>query len=428
MIRSFRSPLRLAVALIAVASLSVGCSSLHSKVSSFFSGGLADHASGAVPTEAPADYRAGVDALQSGNFAGALDHFDRFTQQNSASPWSQAALLNSGRALEGLKRWSEAAARYRQVVGATTGRAPRLQAMALYRLSFCHEALGDDPQVVADLNDLISRSGSLPVEIAQGEMPARLAAAYARVGNFERAQEFYRRAEAGIAKLRQSSGSNLPAWLPETLFLMGESSRRQLSWADFESSLRPLARNQIYLLQSAELGQAPWSDKAADELIGIYNDLITTIEGAPLPTGDPIVSRRRLQQMQWTRVGLVNDTLQDLRARMVPGAKTVAAVVKIQSGLKAVEKRITHLLNERPAGEGLTAAAAARKKSGAKLQTLQPDNDSLEQQFLQSGRQAPSTALTPATPPPPPETRPPAETPDPIRASPPTPTSEDPNL
>jgi tetratricopeptide (TPR) repeat protein len=414
----------------------LGCSSLHKAATSVvhfaIHDGVAEHTQGPAPTDAPELYREGVASLAAANFEEALKSFDRFIQQNPASPWSQAAGLNSGRALEGLKNWQEAAHRYQQVVTATA-KAPRLQAMALYRLSNVHEALGDDTQVVADLNDLVSRTRFLPQEIAEGEMPARLAAAYARAGNFEKAQSFYQKAEVGLARLRQASGDTVPEWLPRTLFLMGETSHSQLSWADFETFLRPLTRSQIYLLQAAELGESPYSDRAALELISVYNDLFSTIESAPVSMGDPLLAKRALQHKQWERAALLIECLTDLRARALPEYAHVPQVEKIQAALNSIDQKIAALLEERPAGEGLTAAAIARRQ--ARILKTEASDDSLERQFLKSSRevkqghafvpspapsQQPSTNLPPGTGS--------TEGPEPIRATPSTKSAEDPNL
>jgi tetratricopeptide (TPR) repeat protein len=380
-----------------------------------------------APAEAPALYREGVELLEQNKFDESLQKLNRFIQQNPASPWYQAANFNSARALEGLKSWSDAGALYHQVVNATAN-APKLQALALYRLSYIHEALADDPQVVADLTDLQPRRRYLPQEVAEGELPARLAAAYARVGSFEKAQQYYQRAEIGLARLRQKS-KDLPEWLPHTLFLMGETSHSQLSWADFETYIRPLARSQVYLMQAAELNQAPWSEKAADELLQVYNDLVQTIQTATPSSGDPILAKRELQRRQWDRVALVIECLTDLRARAIAENADVPEVAKINSGLKKIDRQLSKLLDERPAGEGLTAAAIAKRK--ARIMKIDAANDSLEQQFLKSSREVKQALVPTETP----KSEVTTETPlpnadaQPIRAVPlPEKGNEDPNL
>lgn len=398
-----------------------------------------------APKEAPASYKAAMVLLEDSKFADAFEAFDAFVKAEPASPYTQAALLNEGRALEGLGRWTEAAEKYRAVVRATAN-ARKLQAMALYRTSFCHEALGDDQKVVATLNDLLSRAEELPPEMARAELPARLATAYARVGNFDRAIDFYRSAENGIAKLRQEAGDEVPEWLPRTLFFMGELSRRAPNWSEFETSLRPLARGQVYLLQAAELSSAPWSDKAAEELITTYNGLWSAITSAPLPSeGDPVIATRALQAKQWERAILLLDVMAELRARMLPkeAGKQSAAAKSIVKALAELENNISVLLLERPAGEGLTREALARRQ-GIRGRVVSP-SDALEKKFIETSREVPKlqklgkkeapraktlpqkkkSQFLEATPTPTPAPTPP---PEPVPQVAPTAPPEDPNL
>lgn len=343
----------------------------------------------APPKEAPEAYKKAMELLEDSKFADAYEALDAFVKAEPASPYTQAAILNQGRALEGLGRYNDASDKYRAVVR-TTANARKLQAMALYRSSFCHEALGDDQQVVATLNDLLTRSEELPPEMARAELPARLAAAYARVGNFDSALEFYRRAENGIAKLRQEAGDEVPDWLPRTLFFMGELTRRSPNWAEFEASLRPLARGQVYLLQAAELSAAPWSDRASDELVATYGALWSAITSAPTPSeGDPVIATRALQSKQWERSILLLDVMAELRARVLPkeAAKQSEPAKRIMKALTELENEISKLLLQRPAGEGLTREALARKQS-VRGRVVSP-SDMLEKKFIETSREVP---------------------------------------
>lgn len=343
----------------------------------------------APPRTAPDDIKKGIALLEDRKFADALAVFDGFLAREPVSPWTQSSMLNAGRALEGLERWTDAAERYRIVVK-STNEAPKLQAMALYRLSFCHEALGNEREVVAALSDVVTRSKHLPKETANAELPARLATAYARVGNFDRATDFYKQAEGGIARLR-AEAQNLPEWLPRTLYYMGMRASSDTKWGQFEATLRPFARGQVYLLQAAELGDEAWSSRAAEELMSTYSQLWRSIESAPVPdTGDPLIARRELQEQKWNRASLLMETIVELRARFLPSqtpsettsispqAKTIVA------HLQDVETKIRLLLNERKIGEGLTPEAESRRKK-VRGKVLSPDS-TLERKFLRGSR------------------------------------------
>lgn len=339
-----------------------------------------------ISSEAPESYRRGAEHLSSEKYDLALLEFEKHLQNQPASVWTQSAIFGSARALEGLERWTEAAERYRQVIH-NTRRAPNLQAMALYRLSFCREALGNDQETVAVLHDALTRSQHLPKEITMAELPARLAAAYARVGNFEKALSYYQSAEKGIYSLRrESAGKPLPSWLARTLFFMGNTSLRQATWEDFETYLRPLGRTQVYLLLTTELSIEPWSQKAAHELVTTYQSLWNAIESVSLPSGpDPVIAKREIQEKQWRRAALVLETLEALKARVPPEEQKASDETKmILAFVGDLEKRIGDLFLERPAGEGMTAEALSRRKE-VRARVVNPD-DSLERRFLESSR------------------------------------------
>jgi tetratricopeptide (TPR) repeat protein len=388
-----------------LASYLVSCTSLNSSLHNTAAQigkklNIVDDASVRPPPEAPDRYRTAVSLLNEEKFEQALNALDTFLQADPTSSWTQAATLNSGRALEGLARWTEASDRYRAVV-ASTKDAPKLQAMALYRLSFCYEALGDEQSVVATLHDLLSRAKFLPSEVSGAELPARLAGAYARVGNFDEAVDYYKRAESGILRLRkeshQTGGKDLPEWLPRTLYYMGSMALQQLSWDNFETALRPLARSQVYLLEAAELGVEPWSLRAAKDLMGTYNELWKAIEDAPVQASDPLYTLRATQEKQWDRAILLLDSVGELKARELPGAlfKTDLGeqARQIATFLTELDHRAQKLLAERPIGEGLTRESIERRE-GIRGQVVAPD-DSLERRFLRDAKTYKPTSLPP---------------------------------
>lgn len=334
----------------------------------------------------PTLYRDGLLHLEQQDFKNARREFEEFLSRVPTSPWTQSALVNRGRALEGLELWMEAADQY-QVVVSSTNDFPELQVFALYRLSFCLEALNRDQEDVAVLFDVYQRQKFLDSRISTAELPARMAAAYARVGNFEKAKEFYTQAERGMNQLEiENRDTQVPDWMGRTFYQMGQTTHRYPSWLDFEVHLRPLARGQMYLLRAAELGVEPWAQLAADELIEKYLALWSVLMNAsPLAQGDPVLEMRDLQMQQWQRVGLISTTLNELKSRIIPSdqrrSKEADNIVKFVSQL---ETEIEHYATHRPFGEGLTDEALERRQS-IRGKVIEPD-DSLEKLFKQTNK------------------------------------------
>jgi len=366
-----------------------GCTSLKQGVVSMAAKtGIVEHVTTQAPAEAPQEYRRALLQMQEGKFQEAYDILSVYVQQNPTAAYTQSSELNMGRALEGLGRFSDAVTQYRKVAIATATVAPKLQAMALYRLSFCDEALGDDQQTVAVLHDLEGRAKFMSPEIVRAELPARLAAAYARVGNFSRAIEEYKKAENGINQLKRASQAQggVPEWLPKTLYFMGSLAARHVGWTDFETALRPLARGQSYSLDASDLAIDPWSERASKDLISTYQDLWNAIQSAPLLSGaDPLLEQRAVQEAKWTRATLLLESIKNLRVHKAPIATQTPQSQRIFDYLTILEGEISHILDERPAGEGLTPEAVARIRA-IHGHVISPDN-SLEEKFLESAKE-----------------------------------------
>jgi tetratricopeptide (TPR) repeat protein len=357
-----------------------------------------------LPAEgvAPKAYHEAVQLLDAKKNTEALAAFDQFVVQHPATEWTMVTVFNSGRALEALGRWSEAAERFHRVIVTAQDLAPHLQIQALYHLIGCYEATGDDNQAVAALLELLAKTQvtHLPPAVERAELPARLAGAYARLGNQAAALKYYQIAKAGIIKVRATAGEKLPQWLGQTLFLMGHVAPETIGEVNLDSVFRVLSQSQVFLLQAAELHQAPWSEKAKVELIRVYRALWTAIE-SPLETsapGDELLEKRAQQERRWDLAALVFEKLQELAAYELPsegeavvGSEESRAIFTFMQDL---EKKINTVLLERPAGEGLTPESLARQ-ARIRGRVLDPDT-TLEGQYLrqhETSEQLPATSI-----------------------------------
>jgi tetratricopeptide (TPR) repeat protein len=215
------------------------------------------------------------------DFVGAASGFEKFLRDQPSTNWTLAAQFNWGRALEGQNLYSDAAKKY-QETAEKARKVPKLQGLAFLRLAVVLEALGEDDRSLAALKDAERRADKMAPEIAQTELPARLAGAYARAKNFSEAEKYFLAADRQLARLRaQVPAGERPEWLPRILYAMGHRAPGPVAWDRFESNLIPLERSQLYLLQSAEYGIEPWATQAADELIGAYTALRTSIDSIP---------------------------------------------------------------------------------------------------------------------------------------------------
>jgi len=132
------------------------------------------------------------------------------------------------------------------------------------RQSYAYECLGQNDKVIIALADVRRRQKVLPEDTAKAEVPARLAAAYARAGNRKEAERFFREALEGVKflQLKYKDSILLADRLSESLFFMGRSNVSEAEFLrDPVSQVKGLELMQLYLLQAAEIGSAKWSGR-----------------------------------------------------------------------------------------------------------------------------------------------------------------------
>lgn len=230
-----------------------------------------------IVEENPPDFNRGMKALNAEDFGAAAELFDHLLVAKPATELDLVTSFNSGAAHEGLGDCKEAAERYREVVRSSAGKFARLEAQALFRLSLMYECLGEDTKTVTALLDARKRSRELPVEISRAELPARLAAAYSRLGNRAKALQYFRQASDGLKLLLAQSGNSNKAkeTFGRTLYFMGRLNASQKN-ADGDPIryLQSLSMQQPYLLQAIEVAPPEWVRKANDDLLTAYDNIL----------------------------------------------------------------------------------------------------------------------------------------------------------
>lgn len=224
--------------------------------------------------EASKDYESGLRALEDERYQEAADIFDNLLVKHPATELDLVVLYNSGGAYEGMGKCKEANDRYRQVVRSGNGKFPQVEGQALFRIALTYECMNQDTKTVAALLDTARRAKQLPAEILNAEVPARLAAAYARLGNRKKALEYFGIASSGLKRIVSTSRGKRAMLMGQTMYLMGKLSESQRN-----GSMDPIAYaqsiyiQQPYLLQAAETGHPTWARQASEDLTLAYENV-----------------------------------------------------------------------------------------------------------------------------------------------------------
>jgi tetratricopeptide (TPR) repeat protein len=309
-------------------------------------------------------FERGLKALDEEKYREAARIFDNILVQSPAEEFDFVILYNLGAAHEGLKNCAAAAEKYKQVAQGSLKRFPRIEALSLLRLSYMYECLGQNDKVIVSLMDVRRRLKALPEDIAKSEVPARLAAAYARAGNRQVGEKYFREALNGIKfmQVKYKDSKTLADRLAEALFYMGRSMVGEKEFLlDPIGQVRGLELMQLYLLEAAELGSPKWSSRAVDEILSNYAKVWTFMEKLDVAEEDTALRRRQRDQL---RVDVLKETMRSvrvLRAQRIPTRQETSEAKKLFQGLEQEERKITAMLSELGPHTDLTPQADRRE-------------------------------------------------------------------
>ncbi len=317
-----------------------------------------------------AAYEQGLRALAKNNYQGAAEKFTMVLNHYTTTKYLVGAYYNLGLSLEGLNKYSEAAENYKKVIELEQGKRGRDEADALYRLSICYEVIGDDTKMILALVQLQERPNFLNKDLAQIELPARLAAAYARQGNIKLADEYNHKAEAGL-KLRRRTPmkGDILIWLPKTLYSMGHIASRTIgaNVDEFKNHIKALQWSQSWLLRCAELGEASnsYSKKGAEEILQSYNSALQAIETVKASNDPDMLKAAKFKQdNQRAMAGALDYSLQQLKDDRLAATSLnseVSLIKQLFEDLMPIQKKIDAIIQSHDVQDQNTNEAKSRE-------------------------------------------------------------------
>jgi tetratricopeptide (TPR) repeat protein len=298
-------------------------------------------------------YEQGLKALSRNDYKGAAQSFSELLRKYPSTTWLTGAYYNLGLALEGQNDFKGAEDKYSKIIELAKSQS-RDEADALYRLSICDEALGNDEKIIFSLLQLQNLIDFLPKRTADMEIPARLAAAYARQNNLNQAKKYYEKAVAGLKKYRRPPlEADILIWLPKTLYSMGNIHpiRKDVTLQEFRDYLESIKEIQGWLVRAIELGNNQWSRKAADKLEDIYLDLVVAIRDFKVAdNSDRFLAAKERQETQKKMASLLDECITKLKLERLPSSPEDPEPGRLTEAFKTVadvEKRVDQII-QRP--------------------------------------------------------------------------------
>lgn len=294
-------------------------------------------------------------ALEKADYNLSLDLYRKFQKNNASSKFLMSARLGEARSLEGLEDWAGALAIYRSIYESTVQLQPKIATEALYRTSYCYEALGDDVKAAASLKDSLNRRQYLPDEVAFAEIPARLAMLYSKFDNTTEASQYLELAQKGFSALQGRRDIPKPV-LAKACYQMGSVSLNQVSAAGFSQAVAGQKAVQRYLLVAMGMDIKPWSAESEEKLKKNLRDLWNTLVELPglEEVDSEALSRRRLE-LQTAFSGEYIDLIENAELYLpLEAAKMNKFEKDLSSYLAEMKKRAQDLQYQQQSRMGLT--------------------------------------------------------------------------
>lgn len=316
--------------------------------------GCASKAPAPIDQNAESAKKRGIDEFEKANalldakqYPEAAAAYDKLRVKNPATTLDFFILFNGGIAYQEAGDCKTAAERYKATIRVTNNKNPETQALARLRLSDVLSCEGNDKMAIVNLVELYKNRRFLPVEIAEAEVPARLAAAYARADNKKMAQKYFKEAEIGFRKV--NSLNSTPVQRPilaKTLYLMGNMSHldpEKISSQDYFTSIDAL---QGFLFRAVEMDVDTWSDLAANQLRDAYQKVWLFIDRD---------STDKREQTIAAQTALIS--MKELTSQYVPNQKPNKRISALFASLDRTERQIEGFLITNRPGSALTNEA-----------------------------------------------------------------------
>ncbi|MCB0393751.1 MAG: hypothetical protein KDD25_04295 [Bdellovibrionales bacterium] len=301
--------------------------------------------------------------FQKRDFEGVLSMEESFFKGEEVVTHGPEAELILGRSYLEIGKCDSAIDKFDHAIIALKSNHSPIVAEAFFFKGICEENLGNVSKSVASFLDAKLRRNSLQEIIKRAVLPARLAAAYARAGNFAESKKYRIIADSEYARLRKVvkvEKSN-----DEWLYWMGGMGPLEYHSSNFEPAAEAFRGSQAYLRQVVDLESSPFAERAADDLISQYQRIWAAIESVPLDNNpeDKILALSRQQERQKEMAEVFLDLLLDVEKYNITDV-TTPQTQRVSRVVSDYKEKATRIYYNRPVYEGLTEQA--KKREGLK--------------------------------------------------------------
>jgi tetratricopeptide (TPR) repeat protein len=310
-----------------------------------------------INTEPVRMFESANQAIDEGQFNQAIPILEDLLVRYPSHQLYLVSLYNLGVAYLGDIKCEQAKNRFKEVVRRSEKGSPTMKANGMLRLADAYSCLGEDDKSVLNLISLWKIRNMLDPDLAAAELPAKLATAYARMGNQKQSSEYFKIAEKGLVRIQADAGraNEQKVSLARTLHNMGDMSQIDANKMTANDYLITLMTAQKYLFQAVEMDVRPWSDEAARQLTAAYDrvwDYMDSVSIAGLP---PKAREVKAAQTQIAADGVM--AVKALFRFRTPDPNEPARIKSLVLQMTKQERQFQYFITQNNVGNPLTQEA-----------------------------------------------------------------------
>ena len=250
----------------------------------------------------------------------ALLKIDDYLNKAENIHWYGHAYFLKGFLFELDEKFDDSIKWYRSAIQHGSNYESRVEAKALYNLSFVYERIGNQDQMLVTLIDLMKRRQYFDVLTGQVEIPARLAAAYVAQGKMKEGMIFHREAANNFQSMVRTQRFKAPREeISKSLYYLGFATFDQNS-ETYDQLIKKLNIGQKYFLASIEASKSTWSEKSLKRLRSRYDQAWGQINEyqAKNYDYDPLAKKKQTHMRQLVMASDMYDLMHRLQAEEFP--------------------------------------------------------------------------------------------------------------
>lgn len=218
-------------------------------------------------------YTSANDAFEKQNYDEAEEKYSSLLLKYPNTYYKQASQLGLANVLKDRGQCNKAIPIYDRIAELARENTKELYGRTIYNRGLCYYELKFEDKYLASLLEAQAVLNKILPELSQVEIPAKLAAFYAAIGDEKISNSYVKQVERGLDYIQAQPDFKMnKEWLAKIYFNVGNIPTQELNIDNFDRHLESFSVLIKYLFRSIDLEVSPWSTKSKNVILHYLNN------------------------------------------------------------------------------------------------------------------------------------------------------------